>query len=103
MDALHSFVEDRGWENVEPLAWYRQPASVFMSAISCLFIFSANMQTFHEYLTGELGVHEYVSYGLYVGMLDFFSFAKFHMVSFIETSSQWEIFEFTFHLQKFIQ
>lgn len=71
LDALHSFVEDRGWENVEPLAWYRQPASVFMSAISCLFIFSANMQTFHEYLTGELGVHEYVSYGLYVGMLEF--------------------------------
>jgi len=66
LDALHSFVEDKGWENVEPLAWYRQPASVFMSAISCLFIFSANMQTFHEYLTGELGVHEYVSYGLYV-------------------------------------
>lgn len=66
LDSLHSFISNEEWKAVEPLAWYRQPSSVLMSGVSCLFIFSANMQIFHEYLTDEMGVNEYVSYGLYV-------------------------------------
>jgi len=66
LDALHSFVSDKAWADVEPLAWYRQPNSILMSAVSTLFIFSANMQIFHEYLTDELGVNEYASYAIYI-------------------------------------
>ena len=36
-----------------------------MSTVSLLFIFSSQMQIFHEYLTQEMGVNEYASYGLY--------------------------------------
>jgi len=66
LDSLHSFISEEKWKSIEPLAWYRQPGNLLMSGVSCLFIFSANMQIFHEYLTDELGVNEYASYGLYI-------------------------------------
>ena len=65
LDTLHAFLQDEKWRGVEPVAWWRQPTGWPMTAVSLLFIFSSQMQIFHEYLTIEIVVNEYASYGLY--------------------------------------
>ncbi|XP_009072572.1 PREDICTED: thioredoxin-related transmembrane protein 4, partial [Acanthisitta chloris] len=66
LEDLQGYILERKWEAVEPVAGWKSPSSVIMHGMAGLFHFSGWMRQIHNYLTGTLGIHVWVSYAIFI-------------------------------------
>ncbi|XP_063008893.1 thioredoxin-related transmembrane protein 4 [Melospiza melodia melodia] len=66
LEDLQGYILERKWEAVEPVAGWKSPSSIMMHGMAGLFHFSGWIRQIHNYLTGTLGVHVWVSYAIFI-------------------------------------
>ncbi|CAN8202655.1 unnamed protein product [Coccothraustes coccothraustes] len=66
LEDLQAYILERKWEAVEPVAGWKSPSSIMMHGMAGLFHFSGWIRQIHNYLTGTLGVHVWVSYAIFI-------------------------------------
>ncbi|XP_062427266.1 thioredoxin-related transmembrane protein 4 [Rhea pennata] len=66
LEDLQGYVLERKWEAVEPVAGWKSPSSITMHGMAGLFHLSGWIRQIHNYLTGTLGIHVWVSYAVFV-------------------------------------
>ncbi|NXL97930.1 TMX4 protein, partial [Tyrannus savana] len=66
LEDLQGYILERKWEAVEPVAGWKSPSSIMMHGMAGLFHFSGWIRQIHNYLTGTLGIHVWVSYGIFI-------------------------------------
>ncbi|XP_056616758.1 thioredoxin-related transmembrane protein 1 [Triplophysa dalaica] len=64
-DDFLSFLDEKKWESIEPVSSWFGPSSILMSAMSALFKLSMFIRHCHNYLTEQLGVPVWGSYGIF--------------------------------------
>ncbi|XP_067242773.1 thioredoxin-related transmembrane protein 1 [Chanodichthys erythropterus] len=60
-----SFIEEKKWQSIEPVSSWFGPSSFMMNAMSALFKLSMFIRHCHNYLTEQLGVPVWGSYGIF--------------------------------------
>ncbi|KAM7172952.1 thioredoxin-related transmembrane protein 4 isoform 2-T2 [Macrochelys suwanniensis] len=65
-DDLQSYILERKWEAVEPVAGWKSPSSIMMHGMAGLFHFSGWIRQIHSYFTGTLGIHVWGSYAIFI-------------------------------------
>ncbi|XP_039572809.1 thioredoxin-related transmembrane protein 4 [Passer montanus] len=66
LEDLQGYILERKWEAVEPVAGWKSPSSIMMHGMAGLFHFSGWIRQIHNYLTGTLGVHVWISYAIFI-------------------------------------
>nr|XP_054484630.1 thioredoxin-related transmembrane protein 4 isoform X2 [Agelaius phoeniceus] len=66
LEDLQGYILEKKWEAVEPVAGWKSPSSIVMHGMAGLFHFSGWIRQIHNYLTGTLGVHVWVSYAIFI-------------------------------------
>ncbi|XP_037261909.1 thioredoxin-related transmembrane protein 4 isoform X1 [Falco rusticolus] len=66
LEDLQGYVLERKWEAVEPVAGWKSPSSIMMHCMAGLFHISGWMRQIHNYLTGTLGFHVWMSYAIFI-------------------------------------
>ncbi|XP_068009309.1 thioredoxin-related transmembrane protein 4 [Melanerpes formicivorus] len=66
LEDLETYVLERKWEAVEPIAGWKSPSSIMMHGMAGLFHFSKWIRQIHSYLTGTLGIHVWISYAVFI-------------------------------------
>ncbi|NXA41313.1 TMX4 protein, partial [Eudromia elegans] len=66
LEDLQGYVLERKWEAVEPVAGWKSPSSIMMHGMAGLFHLSGWIRQIHNYLTGTLGFHVWISYAVFV-------------------------------------
>nr|XP_023028453.1 thioredoxin-related transmembrane protein 1-like [Leptinotarsa decemlineata] len=61
-DSFSSFIEDKKWEQVEPVPNWKSPNSFQMGVVSSFFKLSQFLRHIHNKLTEEYGLPSFVSY-----------------------------------------
>jgi hypothetical protein len=61
------FIEEKQWENIEPIAWWKTPSSLQMGVLGYFFKVSYVMKDYHKTLTEDYKYSPWVSYGLFTG------------------------------------
>ncbi|CAG9770615.1 unnamed protein product [Ceutorhynchus assimilis] len=61
-DSFSLFVEERKWEQVEPIPSWKAPDSLQMSAVASFFKLSQTLRQIHNTFTNEYGLPTFVSY-----------------------------------------
>uniref|UniRef100_A0A8C2H4Z3 Thioredoxin-related transmembrane protein 1 n=1 Tax=Cyprinus carpio TaxID=7962 RepID=A0A8C2H4Z3_CYPCA len=64
-DDFLSFIDEKKWQSIEPLSSWFGPSSFLMNAMSALFKLSMFIRHCHNYLTEQLGVPVWGSYGIF--------------------------------------
>lgn len=64
-DDFLSFIEEKKWQSIEPVSSWFGPSSFLMNAMSNLFKLSVFIRHCHNYLTEQLGVSVWGSYGIF--------------------------------------
>ncbi|XP_065152386.1 thioredoxin-related transmembrane protein 1 [Paramisgurnus dabryanus] len=64
-DDFLSFIEEKKWQSIEPISSWFGPSSFLMNAMSALFKLSMFIRHCHNYLTEQLGVPVWGSYGIF--------------------------------------
>ncbi|KAI2657995.1 Thioredoxin-related transmembrane protein 1 [Labeo rohita] len=64
-DDFLSFIEEKKWQSIEPVSSWFGPSSFLMNAMSALFKLSMFIRHCHNYLTEQLGVPVWGSYGIF--------------------------------------
>ncbi|KAI0216565.1 Thioredoxin-related transmembrane protein 1 [Lamellibrachia satsuma] len=62
---LISYLDDKKWEQQQPLAWYRKPTSVTMASLGMFFQAAMTVRDIHEKLTSDIGLPAWVSYSMF--------------------------------------
>ncbi|XP_043930255.1 thioredoxin-related transmembrane protein 1 [Protopterus annectens] len=60
-----SFIDEKKWEEIEPVSSWFGPSSVLMSSMSALFQFSMWIRSVHSYFTEEVGLPVWGSYTIF--------------------------------------
>lgn len=63
---LHTFVAEKKWSVIEPVAGWKAPSSILMSGMAGLFHLSGWIRHTHNYFTGPLGIPAWGSYVLFI-------------------------------------
>ncbi|XP_021248155.1 thioredoxin-related transmembrane protein 4 isoform X2 [Numida meleagris] len=66
LEDLQSYVLEKKWEAVEPVAGWKSPSSIMMHGMAGLFHLSGCIRQIHDYLTGTLGFHVWISYAVFI-------------------------------------
>ncbi|XP_072187131.1 thioredoxin-related transmembrane protein 4 [Excalfactoria chinensis] len=66
LEDLQSYVLEKKWEAVEPVAGWKSPSSIMMHGMAGLFHLSGCIRQIHNYLTDTLGIHVWISYAVFV-------------------------------------
>uniref|UniRef100_A0A6I8PLS2 Thioredoxin-related transmembrane protein 4 n=1 Tax=Xenopus tropicalis TaxID=8364 RepID=A0A6I8PLS2_XENTR len=66
VEDLQTFISEKKWEVIEPVAGWRSPSSILMSGMASLFQLSGWMRQLHNYFTGPLGIPAWGSYVIFV-------------------------------------
>ncbi|NWU26933.1 TMX4 protein, partial [Dyaphorophyia castanea] len=66
LEDLQGYILERKWEAVEPVAGWKSPSSIMMHGMAGLFHFSGWIRQIHNYLTGTLGLHVWISYAIFI-------------------------------------
>ncbi|XP_057238774.1 thioredoxin-related transmembrane protein 4 [Malurus melanocephalus] len=66
LEDLQGYILERKWEAVEPVAGWKSPSSIMMHGMAGLFHFSGWIRQIHNYLTGTLGLHVWMSYAVFI-------------------------------------
>ncbi|VEN49923.1 unnamed protein product [Callosobruchus maculatus] len=61
-DAFTAFIEDKKWEQVDPVPGWKSPNSIQMTIVSSFFKLSQGLRQIHNKLTEEYGLPSYGSY-----------------------------------------
>ncbi|XP_016364110.1 thioredoxin-related transmembrane protein 1-like [Sinocyclocheilus rhinocerous] len=64
-DDFLSFIDEKKWQSIEPVSSWFGPSSFLMNAMSALFKLSMFIRHCHNYLTEQLGVPVWCSYGIF--------------------------------------
>ncbi|TRY90462.1 hypothetical protein DNTS_015624 [Danionella cerebrum] len=64
-DDFLSFIDEKKWQSVEPVSSWFGPSSFLMNAMSGLFKLSMFIRHCHNYLTEQMGVPVWGSYGIF--------------------------------------
>lgn len=64
-DDFLSFIDEKKWQSIEPVSSWFGPSSFLMNAMSALFRLSMFIRHCHNYLTEQLGVPVWGSYGIF--------------------------------------
>ncbi|KAF7274971.1 hypothetical protein GWI33_012362 [Rhynchophorus ferrugineus] len=62
VDSFSLFIEDRKWEQVDPISSWKAPNSLQMSFIASFFKLSQSLRQIHNKLTNEYGLPTFASY-----------------------------------------
>ncbi|XP_056423813.1 thioredoxin-related transmembrane protein 4 isoform X2 [Hyla sarda] len=63
---LHTFIAEKKWEVIEPVAGWKAPSSILMSGMAGLFHLSGWIRQTHNYFTGPLGIPAWGSYIIFI-------------------------------------
>lgn len=66
LEDLQSYVLEKKWEAVEPVAGWKSPSSIVMHGMAGLFHLSGYIRQIHSYLTDTLGIHVWISYAVFI-------------------------------------
>lgn len=66
VDDLLSFIEEKKWNMIEPVAGWKSPSSVLMTGMAGLFHLSGWIRQTHNYFTGPLGMPAWGSYIVFI-------------------------------------
>ncbi|KAG8443688.1 hypothetical protein GDO86_009020 [Hymenochirus boettgeri] len=66
VEDLQTFISDKKWEVIEPVAGWKSPSSIMMSGMAGLFQLSGWMRQIHNYFTGPLGIPAWGSYIIFI-------------------------------------
>ncbi|XP_031453698.1 thioredoxin-related transmembrane protein 4 [Phasianus colchicus] len=66
LEDLQSYVLEKKWEAVEPVAGWKSPSSIVMHGMAGLFQLSGCIRQIHSYLTDTLGIHVWISYAIFI-------------------------------------
>ncbi|CAI5769304.1 thioredoxin-related transmembrane protein 4 [Podarcis lilfordi] len=66
LEDLETYILERKWEAVEPVAGWKSPSSITMHGMAGLFHLSAWIRQIHNYLTVTLGIHVWGSYAVFI-------------------------------------
>uniref|UniRef100_A0A8C6X9F0 Thioredoxin related transmembrane protein 4 n=2 Tax=Elapinae TaxID=42168 RepID=A0A8C6X9F0_NAJNA len=66
LEDLESYILERKWESIEPVAGWKSPTSLMMYGMAGLFHLSGWIRQIHNYFTGTLGIHIWVSYAIFI-------------------------------------
>ncbi|KAK3554135.1 hypothetical protein QTP70_019056 [Hemibagrus guttatus] len=67
-----SFVDEKKWQNIEPISSWFGPSSIMMNMMSALFKLSMFIRQCHTYLTEQVGIPVWGSYIIF-GLVTLFS------------------------------
>lgn len=62
---LISFVDDKKWKEIEPVAWYLSPGSYQMGAVGFFFKLAMKIRALYTMMTEEYGIPEWGCYVLF--------------------------------------
>ncbi|CAD5118608.1 DgyrCDS7292 [Dimorphilus gyrociliatus] len=62
---LIDFIDEKKYNDIEPMPWYQDPKSVHMSVISSFFEFSMFIRSIHEEITTRYGIPEWGSFVIF--------------------------------------
>ncbi|KAM8945446.1 thioredoxin-related transmembrane protein 4 [Pelodytes ibericus] len=63
---LQTFILEKKWALVEPVAGWKSPSSILMSGMAGLFHLSGWIRQIHNYFTGPLGIPAWGSYIIFI-------------------------------------
>ncbi|XP_044146494.1 thioredoxin-related transmembrane protein 4 [Bufo gargarizans] len=63
---LHTFITEKKWNVIEPVAGWKAPSSCLMSGMAGLFHLSGWIRQTHNYFTGPLGIPAWGSYIIFI-------------------------------------
>nr|DBA27117.1 TPA: hypothetical protein GDO54_011293 [Pyxicephalus adspersus] len=66
VEDLHSFIAEKKWNIIEPVAGWKSPSSVLMTGMAGLFHLSGWIRQTHNYFTGPLGLPAWGSYVVFI-------------------------------------
>uniref|UniRef100_A0A2D4LSV0 Thioredoxin domain-containing protein n=1 Tax=Micrurus spixii TaxID=129469 RepID=A0A2D4LSV0_9SAUR len=66
LEDLEGYILERKWESIEPVAGWKSPTSLMMYGMAGLFHLSGWIRQIHNYFTGTLGIHIWVSYAIFI-------------------------------------
>ncbi|KAM4693110.1 thioredoxin-related transmembrane protein 4 [Discoglossus pictus] len=66
VDDLQTYIMEKKWEVVEPIAGWKSPSSILMSGMAGLFHLSGWIRQMHNYFTGPLGIPTWGSYIVFI-------------------------------------
>ncbi|KAM9316804.1 thioredoxin-related transmembrane protein 4 [Gastrophryne carolinensis] len=66
LEDLHTFIAEKKWELMEPVAGWKSPSSVLMTGMAGLFHLSGWIRQTHNYFTGPLGIPAWGSYIIFI-------------------------------------
>ncbi|NP_001167505.1 thioredoxin-related transmembrane protein 4 L homeolog [Xenopus laevis] len=66
VEDLQTFISEKKWEVIEPVAGWRSPSSIVMSGMASLFQLSGWMRQLHNYFTGPLEIPSWGSYIIFI-------------------------------------
>ncbi|XP_029449365.1 thioredoxin-related transmembrane protein 4 [Rhinatrema bivittatum] len=64
-EELQTYILEKKWESVEPVAGWKSPSSITMYGMAGLFHLSGWIRQIHNYLTGPLGIPVWGSYVIF--------------------------------------
>uniref|UniRef100_H2ZNI5 Thioredoxin domain-containing protein n=1 Tax=Ciona savignyi TaxID=51511 RepID=H2ZNI5_CIOSA len=64
-DSMHTYIEQKTWQNHEIISWMRHPDSFGMTLMSWLFKTSVIMKNIHESLMEDYGLSLWMSYAVF--------------------------------------
>ncbi|XP_071163661.1 thioredoxin-related transmembrane protein 1-like [Mytilus edulis] len=64
-DELMSFVDDKKWQEVEPVSWYLSPGSYQMGAVGFFFKLAMKIRSLYTMMTEEYGIPEWGCYVIF--------------------------------------
>lgn len=65
---LVSFIDDKKWEEIEPVVWYLSPSSVQMGAVGFFFKAAMQIRALYNVMTSEYGLPEWACYVIFAVM-----------------------------------
>ncbi|XP_053568143.1 thioredoxin-related transmembrane protein 4 [Bombina bombina] len=66
VDDLQTFIVEKKWEIIEPIAGWKSPSSILMSGMAGLFHLSGWIRQMHTYLIVTLGIPAWGSYIIFI-------------------------------------
>ncbi|XP_060070871.1 thioredoxin-related transmembrane protein 1-like [Ylistrum balloti] len=65
---LVSFIDEKKWEEIEPVVWYLSPSSVQMGAVGFFFKAAMQIRALYNVMTAEYGIPEWACYVIFAVM-----------------------------------
>ncbi|XP_063774653.1 thioredoxin-related transmembrane protein 4 [Pseudophryne corroboree] len=66
VEDLNTFISEKKWKVLEPVAGWKSPSSILMSGMAGLFNLSGWIRQTHNYFTGPLGIPAWGSYIIFI-------------------------------------